>query len=241
MSFHKPEGAAGGARRPNVADPGEPVRMNPGARARAGRTGPRTAEGKRRSALNRRSKGLCPEGLERELKARGEDVREFRRLHRDLIGWLDPHDGRTEALVEKLAETYWRKRRRLRNTVGPAAPDTVEIDAQIDQLLQLFVQSARERSRKWRYRLESVFGRGLSGPYFLRTRMEARMAALGSRPLPRRQPPPAPAADSPSEDLRAWIQRMLDEAVNRLRTDPAALKTARDFSSPGPAGARIRS
>ncbi len=38
-----------------------------------------------RSALNALSRDLCPQELERQLWARGEDPREFCRLHRDLI------------------------------------------------------------------------------------------------------------------------------------------------------------
>ncbi len=46
----------------------------------------------------------------------------------------------------------------------------------------------RHRHRKWRYRLESVFGKGLYGPSQLRLRMEARVRALGGRPTARRRP-----------------------------------------------------
>ncbi len=51
-------------------------------------TGPKTARGKRRSALNRVQRGLCPGWVAQELVARGENPEGFRRLHRDLIGWL---------------------------------------------------------------------------------------------------------------------------------------------------------
>lgn len=208
---------------------------NLGARARKRSGGPHTEGGKRRAALNSQRRGLCAKPLERELKARGEDVREFRRLHRDLIGWLRPDDARIRAVVAKLAETWWRKRRRLRGAVGSAAPDTVEIDAQIDELLQLYVHCARERNRKWRHRLEILFGPGLSGPYFLRTRIEARLAALGGRPQPRRRASPGAAAAPPPQDPQAWIDRMLADALELLKADPKALELARKYASPGPA------
>ena len=61
-------------------------------------SGPRSAARKRRVALNA-CRGLCSEELERQFRARGEDPREFRRLHRDLIGILHSpnHDRDGEA------------------------------------------------------------------------------------------------------------------------------------------------
>lgn len=56
-------------------------------------TRPRSKAGKYRSALNVRRKGWCPEALERELLARGEDPREFCCLHRDLAAIFRPSDA----------------------------------------------------------------------------------------------------------------------------------------------------
>jgi len=62
-------------------------------------TGRRTAAGKRRVALNTRSRDLIPEELERQLLARGEEPRDFRRLHRDLVAIFHPEERNgTEAV-----------------------------------------------------------------------------------------------------------------------------------------------
>ncbi len=53
---------------------------------------PATPAGKRRSVLNARRRNLFPQELERQLRARGEDPREFCRLHRDLIAIFKPRD-----------------------------------------------------------------------------------------------------------------------------------------------------
>lgn len=157
-------------------------------RPRRGRsTGPRTARGKRRSSLNRLKRGLCPGWVQHELRARGEDPDGFRRLHLDLIGYLGPDEPRGRVVVESLAEAWWEKMRRARNWVGAGPCDTAEIDARIDDLLQRFAWSQQRARRKWRYRLESALGRGVSGPAVLRRRLESQVPALGGSPPPRRR------------------------------------------------------
>ncbi len=85
-------------------------------------TGPRTRAGKRRVALNARSRDLCPQELERELRARGEDSGEFRRLHRDLISIFRPQDVAGVGAVEWLARTWWEKARRIRRPGARGGP-----------------------------------------------------------------------------------------------------------------------
>ncbi|HEV2176270.1 MAG TPA: hypothetical protein VGW33_03585 [Terriglobia bacterium] len=150
-------------------------------------TGPRTARGKRRSSLNRMRYGLCPGWVEHELRARGEDPEGFRRLHRDLIGYLGPDEARGRVVVESLAEAWWEKMRRARNWVGAGPCDTTEIDARLDDLLQRFAWGQQRARRKWRYRLESALGKGVSGPAVLRRRLESHVPALGGAPLARRR------------------------------------------------------
>ena len=151
-----------------------------------GRTGPRTARGKRRSALNRLKRGLCPGWVEQQLRARGENPEDFRRLHRDLIGYLRPDDARSRVMVETLAETWWEKMRLLRGWVGAGRCDTKEIDARIDGLVQRLVWAMRHRHRKWRYRLESELGKGLYAPAVVRIRLESLVRVLGGKPPVRR-------------------------------------------------------
>jgi hypothetical protein len=152
-------------------------------------TGPRTARGKRRSALNRLKRGLCPGWVEQQLQARGENPEDFRQLHRDLMGHLRPDDARSRVIVETLAETWWEKMRLLRGWVGAGRCDTKEIDARIDNLVQRLVWAMQHRHRKWRSRLESELGKGLYGAAVVRIRLESLVRVLGGKPPARRAVP----------------------------------------------------
>ncbi len=68
-------------------------------------TGPRTAAGKRRAALNSQRRGLASPEIERQLQERGEDPDDFRRLHRDLVALFPPHVASDETAVRVMAET----------------------------------------------------------------------------------------------------------------------------------------
>ena len=61
-----------------------PARLAANRRNAQKSTGPKTKAGKRRVALNARRRGLAPPEIEWQLLARGEDPRDFRRLHRDV-------------------------------------------------------------------------------------------------------------------------------------------------------------
>ena len=64
--------------------PLSPARLAANRRNAQKSTGPKTKAGKRRVALNARRLGFAPPKIERQLRARGEDPRDFRRLHRDV-------------------------------------------------------------------------------------------------------------------------------------------------------------
>lgn len=98
-------------------------------------TGPRTWAGKYRSALNLQSRSLVPEELERELRARSEDPREFCRLQRDLAAIFHPRDPTVAAAVSMLACAWWQKARGIRQWVGAGSPHCAELDAQVEALL----------------------------------------------------------------------------------------------------------
>src|SRR5271157_5883692 len=174
-----------------------------------GQTGPRSTRGKRRSSLNRVTRGLLPFWVAKDLRARGESPEEFRRLHRDLIGWLGPDGARDRVLVETLAEAWWEKIRRRRNWVGAGTCDCKEIDAHIDELLRRFVWAQRVEHRQWRYRLESVLGSGLYGPAVVRERIEARVPLLGGKG-------PGLTRSTPRPGLLDVMQES-DEALARLK------------------------
>jgi hypothetical protein len=91
-------------------------------------TGPRTAAGKRRVALNRMRRGLCSEEAERKLRARGEDPREFHRLYRDLLAIFQPGSEAAAAGLAEMAWTWWEKSRRIRNWVAAGNPRSEDLD-----------------------------------------------------------------------------------------------------------------
>ncbi len=146
------------------------------------RTGPRTRRGRHRSSLNRLKKGLLPDGMERELLARGEDPKEFLRMHRDLIGWLWPQDARGRQIVAELAKAWWEKHRQVLSWKGPGIRGCRQIDAHIEALLQCLFLSESCLNRKAGYRWDSAFGECSQGDRHLRRLIEARVPALGGRP-----------------------------------------------------------
>jgi hypothetical protein len=170
--------------------------------ARSG--GPRTVAGKRRSSVNSLRRGLCPPWVARDLRVRGEDAARFARLHRELIAWLQPDSARTRVIVETLAEVWWEKLRRVRNWVGAGAADTSEVDHRIDDLLFRFAIGWGTGRRKWRHRLESVFGRTLSGPGELRQAMQARLLSLGGKAPARKRPSWRSLLGANTLEAEAW-------------------------------------
>jgi hypothetical protein len=73
-------------------------------------TGPRTAEGKQRSALNSRKHGFYGKDFSWEaMIALGQNPRDFRRIRRGLVAARHPADALEMAIVEDLAMLYWKK------------------------------------------------------------------------------------------------------------------------------------
>jgi hypothetical protein len=97
-------------------------------------TGPRTAEGKRRSSLNASGRGLCAESFREAMRSLNEDPLEFEQLHRDLIDSCQPANALEAKLVEDLATLWWKKGRAERAQAG----------VQIQQLERLEVERRRE-------------------------------------------------------------------------------------------------
>jgi hypothetical protein len=159
-----------------------------------GRPGPRSPRGKRRSSINRLTRFLLPFWVAKDLQARGEDPQEFRRLHRDLIGWLGPDDARGRVMVEALVEAWCEKIRRLRNWVGAGSCDCTEINARIDDTLKRFI---------WAQRLGPASG--LPAGVGARSRPLRTFGGAGedrsADPLTGRYAPETHKADSPFGDL----------------------------------------
>jgi len=82
-----------------------PARLAANRRNAQKSTGPRTAAGKRRAALNSQRRGLAPPEIERQLQERGENPHDFRGLHRDLVALFPPQEASDETAVRVLAET----------------------------------------------------------------------------------------------------------------------------------------
>lgn len=188
-----------------------PARLAANRRNAQKSTGPRTAAGKRRVALNRRRLGLVPEELGRQLVARGEDPREFRRLHRDLIAILLPGEPAALQAVLMLALIWWEKARRIRNWVsaGPARVD--DLDQRLEDWLHFLVRIQRHRHEWWHQRLVAVLGRGLDGFADVRRKIEARLLLFGAKPGMRKYPRATPK-ELEFERFMKMVEPILAEA-----------------------------
>lgn len=143
-------------------------------------TGPRTPEGKRRSALNALKHDLCSGLLEAKILIEGDDPRDFRRLRRDLIAVLAPDDSSMRRLMGKLAQLWWPKLLLLRaSPFGPIEQYLVrQADRRIEEGISSFVCALSLRRRKWRYRLGKTFGRRTLTLLVLRLKIESRLGTL---------------------------------------------------------------
>src|SRR5208282_4701268 len=126
-----------------------PARLAANRRNAQKSTGPRTAAGKRRAALNSQRRGLAPPEFERQLQERGENPQHFRGLYRDLVALFPPHEASDETAVRVLAERWWEKARRLRDCAGEGKPVTRDLDAKIDPLL-LFLAGVLKKAEEGR-------------------------------------------------------------------------------------------
>jgi len=143
-------------------------------------TGPRTAAGKFRSSLNSLKRELCPFVRERMIEFWGEDVREYRRLHRDLIYLLLPQDLYLAERVADLVEACWEKVCALRAPAwqGFREDRVREAEERIEGELAYIIETLRGQSRKWRYRLEADLGATFDSTAQLRERIEAWLPVL---------------------------------------------------------------
>jgi len=186
-------------------------------------TGPRTKAGKYRSALNLKSRTLVPDALERELRSRGEDPREFCRLHADLEAIFHPTDPATSAAVTMLACAWWQKAQWLRQRVGGGHPHCPEIDARIDALLVLVVDQIQSHHGHWKHRLAAVVGDLIGSPSEVRRDFEAHLALFGGKTRAKAHPPePRPEADR--QALRVYLERLLEEIMAKQASQAEAAK-----------------
>jgi len=181
-------------------------------------TGPKTAAGKRRVSLNTLRAGLCSPELERELRARGEEPRDFRRMHRDLIALFRPGNQGEKDGVEAMALAWWKKARRIRGWVGAGEPKCDDLDNLLEALIHLLVLTQRADHRWWKARLSAVLGPGLSSPKEVRLRIERRLLAFGGRPGRRSygRPPVPGTTEQALSPTEAALSRIMAQLLSSL-------------------------
>ncbi len=140
-------------------------------------TGPRTAAGKRRSALNALRSGehvRLPGGGKWFLP---KDPPEFRRLHCSLMALLGPIDGWDLAfLAHRLAQEFWWKWYLLERDPETGYPEIMESDeARLEEWLSRALASLAARSRKWKWRLTEILGGPFDSLAELCARLESRL------------------------------------------------------------------
>jgi hypothetical protein len=199
--------------------PLSPARLAANRRNAKKSTGPKTKAGKRRVALNPRRLGLAPPEFERQLQARGEDPRDFRRLHRDLAALLQPHDMAAEAAVQLLAMTWWEKARRIRNWVAAGPARTDDLDEKIEDLLRFLVYVQRQRHERWQAHLVEVLGSRLGKPADVRHKIERRLFAFGATKATRTYPRPL-KVDGLLEEFQATFGDILAGIRRKAATGP---------------------
>jgi hypothetical protein len=202
------------------ATPGRESRQHSPLRIAANRrnalksTGPRTPGGKRRAALNSRVRGLLSEDVERQLRTRGEDLAEFRRLHRDLLGIFGACDSAGMHVMEQMAATWWEKARRMRNWVAAGPPRSADLDARLEELMVLLVGILRGRRKWWSHRLAAVLGNRIGTPSQVREQIEDRLSLFGARKRDRKYPrKDDPARSDVPPEFLAYVERALQSIV----------------------------
>jgi hypothetical protein len=187
-----------------------PQRLAANRRNASKSTGPRTAAGKRRAALNGLRQELLSEELARDLKHRGEDPREFRRLHLDLIALFQPHDAPSHQTLELMAWTWWRKARRARGWTASSPVQADDLDALLEELLLRMVNLLRSRHEWWNHRLAAVLGWPVGGPASVRRQIESRLFIFGAQPGRRKYP---------TESKTAYLLGRFREEARRIENE----------------------
>lgn len=187
-------------------------------------TGPRTKAGKYRSALNFQKRSLMSEALERELRARGDDPREFCRLHRDLASIFHPNDEAIATAVTMLACAWWLKARRIRQSIGRGQPNCAEMDARIEALLVVVVTQIQSRHGHWKQQLAAVVGDLIGSPSEVRREIEAHLSLFGGKShvrRPRADPEPGVSREALRVHFEKIIQEIITENANKANVTKA--------------------
>jgi hypothetical protein len=136
--------------------------------------GPKTKEGRRRSALNAR--GMAVPKLAREVLDRLKaDPEDFLRIWRDVLAIFWFMGPELEPFLDAVAWDWWLKQHYARN--GGANELTMRaIDVRLEHKLHDLVNAYRMVNRKWQSWLESELGSaGRAGMWHLRLAVETRL------------------------------------------------------------------
>ena len=136
--------------------------------------GPKTKEGRRRSALN--SRQMAVPKLAREIIERLKgDPEDFVRIWRDVLAIFWFMGSELEPFLDGAAWDWWLKQHYARN--GGANELTMRaIDVRLERRLHDLVSAYRMVNRKWQDRLESELGTaGRVGMWHLRLAVETRL------------------------------------------------------------------
>jgi len=200
-----PELLAGGLPLPvNVVSPRHSANRRNARRS----TGPKTIAGKRRSSLNRLRRNLCPADLERDMRAHGEDPREFCRLHRDLIAIFRPKEPTDVSAVELMARTWWAKARRIRERAVAGPVNCDDLDGRLEKLLLYLVTEQRVRHEWWAVWLKRVVGSPIGSPAKVRRQIESRLFVFGGSRRTRKYPRDPHARPEPAPFDSAYFERI---------------------------------
>jgi len=153
-------------------------RMRAQRRNAARSTGPRSKEGRRRSALNQRRLAL-PRLASEIIESLKADPQDFLRTWRDVLAIFWFMDPEVQPFLDAVAWDWWLKQHYAVN--GGSNELTLRaIDVRLECELHALVSAYRMLNRKWQCRLQSELGSsGRAGMWHLRLAVETRL-----RPYP---------------------------------------------------------
>jgi hypothetical protein len=159
----------------------KPMRMTP-AKLRAQRanarlsTGPRTQDGRRRSAQNSRGLPFSPDVRE-DLERQGADLAEVKRLWQDVMAVFWFIDSDCHYYLQRATWHWWQKLNSLRHGGSPARVKCVEGD--IEKCLRQALERFAKRRQRWERWLAKELGADVrEGVGSVRAAVESRLEAL---------------------------------------------------------------
>jgi hypothetical protein len=143
-------------------------------------TGPRTPQGKFRSSLNALKRDPLSPVLSEMIRFRGENLKEYRKMHFQLIALFLPQNLDQSECVTHLAEAWWQKVRAMRAPEGEGfRRDHIrEANERIERGLASLIEYLRRDTRKWRYLLRACLGGEFNSLAELRIQVETHLEVV---------------------------------------------------------------